>query len=209
MCRGFIFKNKNIFVHKMNILIRVCEITSEWGDFMRNVNVFVAFSQRKTALNVAKIVVANGMHVACVTTGLTELRKHIHAYNNGIIVCGYQFKDDYVVDFFEDVPETMSIVLIGNRAQLEACNNERVFKLAVPLQRVDLVCSLNMIASMWDCMAAANQRNPKEEKIINRAKDLLIERYSMSEEQAHRYMQKKSMDTGVKLVDIAKIVLTD
>ena len=177
--------------------------------FMRNINVFVAFSQRKTALSIAKTVQANGMHVVCAVTGLSELKKHIHAYSSGIIICGYRFKDDYIVDFIEDVPETMNIVLIGNRAQLEACTNERVFKLAVPLQKVDLVCSLNMLASMEEYSATAKQRDPKEERLINRAKGLLIERYSMTEEQAHRYIQKKSMDTGKRLVDIAKIILSD
>lgn len=29
----------------------------------------------------------------------------------------------------------------------------------------------------------------------------------MTESQAHRYMQKKSMDTGRKLVDVARIIL--
>lgn len=176
---------------------------------MRNVNVFVAFSQKKTALDIAKIAASNGMHVVCAATSLAELKKNIHTYNNGIIICGYRFKDDYVVDFIEDVPETMNVVLIGNRAQLEGFSNERVFKLAVPLRRIDLVCSLNMIASMEEYGAIVKQRDPKEEKLIIRAKALLIDRYSMTEEQAHRYIQKKSMDTGRRLVEIAKIILSD
>lgn len=175
---------------------------------MKNSNVFVAFSNKNVAVSVAKIVVANGMNVVCVTTSLAELKKKLYFYGSGIIVCGYRFNDDYIVDFVEDVPENINIILIGNRFQLEQCTNDRIFKLAVPLQRLDLVCSLNMLASMDDCARIGTARDPEQEKIILRAKRILIERYSMTEEQAHRYMQKKSMDTGRKLVDIAKIILS-
>lgn len=176
---------------------------------MKNGNVFVAFSNKKVAVSIAKIVIANGMNVVCVATSLAELKKAVHAYESGIIVCGYRFNDDYVLDFIEDVPENVNIIMVGKRNQLEECENERVFKLAVPLQRMDLVCSLNMLSSMDDCIRLGKSRNPEEEKIILEAKRTLIGRYSMTEEQAHRYMQKKSMDTGRKLVDIAKIVLSD
>ncbi len=177
---------------------------------MRNNNVFVAFSSRKVAVSVAKIVVASGMNLACAATSLAELKKYIHAYESGVIICGYRFTDDYVIDFFEEVPESMNIILIGKRAELEQCTNERVFKLAVPLQKMDLVCSLNMFANMEDCVRQAGKsRNPEEEKIILRAKRTLIGRYYMTEDQAHRYMQKKSMDTGRRIVDIAKIILSE
>ncbi len=175
---------------------------------MKNSNVFVAFSNKNVAVSVAKIAIANGMNVVCVTTSLAELKKKLYSYGSGIIVCGYRFNDDYIVDFVEDVPENINIILIGNRFQLEQCTNDRIFKLAVPLQRIDLVCSLNMLASMDDCARIGTARDPEQEKIILRAKRTLIERYSMTEEQAHRYMQKKSMDTGRKLVDIAKIILS-
>jgi response regulator NasT len=177
---------------------------------MRDNNVFVAFSNKKVAVQIAKIVIANGMNVVCLASNLAELKKYVHAYGSGIIVCGYRFNDDYIVDFIEDVPSEINIIMVGNRLQLEECTNDRVFKLAVPLQRVDLVCSLNMLASMDDCiMASKTNRNHEEDKIIREAKRVLIGRYSMTEEQAHRYIQKKSMDTGKRSVEIAKIVLSE
>jgi response regulator NasT len=61
---------------------------------------------------------------------------------------------------------------------------------------------------MDDYVRTGVSRNREDEHIVADAKRLLINRYSMTEEQAHRYIQKKSMDTGRKLVDIAKIVLS-
>ena len=39
-------------------------------------------------------------------------------------------------------------------------------------------------------------------------KKLLMERNQMSEEEAHRYIQKSSMDTGTSIVETAQMVLS-
>ena len=45
-------------------------------------------------------------------------------------------------------------------------------------------------------------------KLIADAKKLLMERNSMTEEEAHRYMQKCSMDSGTNIVETAQMVFT-
>ena len=51
------------------------------------------------------------------------------------------------------------------------------------------------------------QRSQEEENLIRSAKELLMDRNGMTEEQAHRFLQKKSMDSGVKMVQTARLVL--
>lgn len=46
-----------------------------------------------------------------------------------------------------------------------------------------------------------------EMKAVSRAKGLLIEREGMSEEEAHRYIEKQAMDRCVKKIDIAKQII--
>ena len=50
-------------------------------------------------------------------------------------------------------------------------------------------------------------RRPEEEMLIREAKKLLMERNRMTEEEAHRYLQKCSMESGVNLVETAQMVL--
>ena len=40
------------------------------------------------------------------------------------------------------------------------------------------------------------------------AKSILMERNGMTEEEAHRYMQKCSMDSGTNIVETAQMVLS-
>ena len=44
--------------------------------------------------------------------------------------------------------------------------------------------------------------------MIERAKLLLMERNSFSEEEAHRYIQKRSMDNGTGLVEVSQMILS-
>ena len=52
------------------------------------------------------------------------------------------------------------------------------------------------------------RRTAEEEKIINKAKALLMERNQMTENDAHKYIQKLSMDSGNNLVETAEMILT-
>ena len=44
--------------------------------------------------------------------------------------------------------------------------------------------------------------------MIRQAKELLMARNNLSEEEAHRYLQKSSMDSGTNMVETAQMVLS-
>jgi response regulator NasT len=50
-------------------------------------------------------------------------------------------------------------------------------------------------------------RNEEEAATIAHAKGLLMDRNNMTEEEAHRYLQKHSMDNGTNMVETAQMVL--
>ena len=66
------------------------------------------------------------------------------------------------------------------------------------------------ICDTFDGMVARSKKNRTEEekKILWEAKAVLMERNHMTEEEAHRYIQKCSMDSGTNLVETAQMVLT-
>ena len=50
-------------------------------------------------------------------------------------------------------------------------------------------------------------RSQKEQKTIDEAKALLMDRNHLSENEAHKYIQKLSMDSGNSLVETAEMIL--
>ena len=52
------------------------------------------------------------------------------------------------------------------------------------------------------------ERSQEERLLIDRAKALLMERNNMTETEAHRYLQKCSMNSGTNLVETAQMVMS-
>ena len=50
-------------------------------------------------------------------------------------------------------------------------------------------------------------RGEKERAVIEEAKLILMQRNHMTEEEAHRYLQKNSMQSGVNLLEMAQMVI--
>jgi response regulator NasT len=50
-------------------------------------------------------------------------------------------------------------------------------------------------------------RSSEDKQMIAKAKELLMSRNCMTEEQAHRFIQKRSMDTGAKMIQTALKIL--
>ena len=51
------------------------------------------------------------------------------------------------------------------------------------------------------------KRTKEEQNYINNAKWLLMERNHLTEEEAFRYLQKTSMDSGTNMVETAQMIL--
>ena len=51
------------------------------------------------------------------------------------------------------------------------------------------------------------ERNEKELELIKEAKRLLMDRNHMTEPEAHKYLQKCSMDSSTNMVESAQMVL--
>jgi response regulator NasT len=51
-------------------------------------------------------------------------------------------------------------------------------------------------------------RSEEERQLLRQAKGVLMERNGLSEEEAHRYIQKRSMDNGTGLVETAEMIIS-
>ena len=54
---------------------------------------------------------------------------------------------------------------------------------------------------------SVRKRSTEEKAVIDQAKALLMERNHMSESEAHRYLQKNSMESGTNMLETAQMVL--
>ena len=130
-----------------------------------------------------------------------------------IVICGYKLPDMFFTDLNECMPSGFQMLLIASSRALSAVEGTGIMAVTMPLSVYELVNTLEMMLQSAARRRKKERAKPKvrsteEQHIIDRAKSLLIERNHMTESEAHRYMQKCSMDSGTNLVETAQMVLT-
>ncbi len=171
---------------------------------MSDCNIFIVFANEGVAVKTAKMLLKDGIKPICVCSSGMEIKRRISYYQNGIIICGYKLKDCSVIQLAEDIPKNFSIIMIGSASQVDLCNNDKIFKLGVPLKKDDITCTISMLINFAEKKRI--KRTDAENETIYKAKTFLIDKYGMTEEQAYKYIRKKSMDMGVKITHMAEII---
>lgn len=127
-----------------------------------------------------------------------------------------EFGDELALDFLR---KTGSGVMIIVKAELEKKIESRTaeygaFVLGKPLSRMLFSKSLRLLEATRARINGMRNENVKLQKkiddirLINRAKYILMEYLSMSEPQAHKYLERQAMDLRLTKVEVAKRLLS-
>ena len=126
---------------------------------------------------------------------------------------GYKLADMIYTELHEDLPEGFEMLLMASQNLISECYGNGIVCLSMPLKVQDLINTVNLMAEGVERRRRKRRMQPKvrnaaDEKTIKDAKELLMARNHMTEEEAHRYLQKTSMDSGTNLVETAQMVLS-
>jgi len=135
-----------------------------------------------------------------------------------VVVCGYQFTDMNAEDLLSVLDgrlAMLTVVLPHQRDLIERNDMPFVCYPVSPhelLQAVELLEQKAAFDAVRPSVAPISKihptERPAEEKLlILKAKTILMDGNQMTESQAHRFLQKSSMDRGLKLIDAAKMVI--
>lgn len=176
-------------------------------------NIIVAFPREETAHNIKKILVQNGHRVAAMCTTGAQALQSVNELGGGIIVSGYRFVDMMYTELYEYLPGQFEMLLVASPANCGDRDIENLVCLATPLKVNELLQTVEMMEYTLTrrrkrAKAKPRERSEDEVALIQEAKMLLMARNNMSEEEAHHYMQKRSMDNGTGLVETAQMILS-
>ena len=176
-------------------------------------NIIVAFSKRENAVNIRNVLVRSGMEVSAVCLTGTKALQYMDTWNEGIVICGYALQDMQYTELREYLPESFQMLLVASPVKWTDGLPDGVVGLPVPIKVYDLVNTVEMMLQTMERQRRrrrrkARERNSGEKQVIEEAKALLMERNNMTEEEAHRYLQKSSMESGTNMSETAQMILT-
>ncbi|MEL4107123.1 response regulator [Oscillospiraceae bacterium WX1] len=171
--------------------------------------IIVAFDNENNRKRICDMLEASGIAVRTSCRSGSEAIRTVRKLSGGIIICGYKLSEMTVTDLAYDLGNQAMILAIAPQQQLELCSNDNVFKLPTPFTKGDLISSVRMLLQMEQkhYRVAQPRRTEKETEVINKAKELLISRNGMTEQEAHRFIQRRSMDTGAKAIETARLII--
>lgn len=169
--------------------------------------IVLAFSRDDTADKIRRMLDGSEYRVAAVCHSHAEILRAIADMDETLIIMGYKLPDAVVDDVADDLREGQKIMSIVKSERREMIANDDIFVVPLPINRQELISAIDVLWGAGEHRKRRTKRTPEEEKIIDQAKLYLMEHYHMTEAQAHRFIQKRSMDTGGKFIDTAKMIL--
>ena len=177
------------------------------------VGIIVVFPSKDNAVNIRNLLVQYGIEVTGVCTTGAKALQYADAVDEGIVVCGYKMKDMMYTGLREYLPGEFEMLLLASLEKWSGEVLDGVVCLPIPIKVYELMNTMEMLLKTMERRRRKRKlerknRDSKQREVITRAKELLMDRSHMSEEEAHRYIQKCSMESGTNMVETAMMVLS-
>lgn len=171
--------------------------------------IIVAFANAEAQRRISRILETEGSRPAgCFFTG-AEVIRAVRKLSTACVICGFKLRDMTANDLAASLQGTAVLLAVTTPAYLSMCSGENLYKLATPVSRADFFSSLRVIRQLEekDLRPPVLRRRENEQSIILRAKELLMGVNRMTEGEAHRFLQKRSMDTGLRMAETAQLII--
>lgn len=176
-------------------------------------NIVIAFPKKEVAQNIRKILSQSGYSVQAVCSTGAQALASVNNLENGILICGRRFIDMMYMEIHDYLPPEFQMLLIASPTSIQEREVENLVCLELPMKVHELLQTLEMMEGQIRrrrkrLRNIPRQRSEEDRQMIEQAKALLMDRNKFSEEEAHRYIQKRSMENGTGLVEVAQMILS-
>lgn len=170
-----------------------------------------AFKNRQLGQSVRAALEQCGIKVQAECSSGAEAVRAIRKLGGGVVVCSFYLQDMTANELFEYIGGTATMLVVGKPATLTLCKTDLQERLALPVVRRDLVEKVRDLHKQRQRKCshspALSRRTPEEEAVIQAAKELLMQKRNLSEHEAHRYLQKVSMNKGLTMLMTSRAVI--
>lgn len=171
--------------------------------------IVVAFANEEAQRRIYRLLESDGWSpAACCASGAETIRT-VRKLGSAIVVCGFKLRDMTASDLAADLRGTAVLLAVSSAVNLEFCEGENLYKLPTPISRSDFFATLDLLRQFEQkhLHHPPPKRQEAEQQLIRKAKELLMDVNRMTESEAHRFLQKRSMNAGTKLADMAQYII--
>ena len=171
--------------------------------------IVVAFASEEAQRRILRLLESDGYSPAACCASGAEVIRTVRKLGSAIVVCGFKLRDMTATGLAADLRQTAVLLAVSSAVNLDFCEGENLYKLPTPVRRSDFFATLDLLRRFEE----KNLRHPPpkrreaDQQLIQKAKELLMDVNRMTEAEAHRFLQKRSMDAGLKMVETAQLII--
>lgn len=167
-------------------------------------DIIIAYPSKNTALQLRSLLESEGFHVSYICATGSSVLNIAQDLHEGVIICASILSDMGVGILAEHLPVGFDIIALSKNGREEYMGN--LINLPLPVHKDEFLQTVSILVST---RSSFTQRKGNDSEIISNAKLVLMNNRDITESQAHQYLQKESMRTGKKLIDLAKEIIND
>ena len=174
-------------------------------------SIVIALPKIEDAKKLRAVLERHGFSVAAVSSSGSGALSYLSELGNGVLICGRRLSDTGYLEIKECMPEGFEMLLLASAGFI--CQvPDSVLCVEMPVKAGDLINTVHMMLTQQERRRRKEKkknrnRSWKEQNYISNAKLILMQRNHLSEEEAYRYIQKCSMDSGTNMVETAQMIL--
>lgn len=173
-------------------------------------SIIIAFPKIEDAKSIKNALTRNGFEVNATCTTGAQVIGITDELDEGIVISGYRFPDMHFSELNNYLPKGFKMLLIASPTKFSESTDHNIVCLSMPFKLHDLLNTLQMMTYNYIRRKKKEKlkfRTEEEKATISKAKQVLMVRNNMTEDEAYRYIQKNSMDSGTNMVEMAVMIL--
>ena len=182
-------------------------------------SVLVVSSQQKFNDALSSMLPPSEYYPVCFTSNIASARRQLLSRGYDLVIVNAPLPDEFGTQLALELSETsgagvLLLVKAEQYAELSArLTPNGILTLQKPTtpqlltQTLQLLCGTRERLRRMEQKTASFEEKMAEIRLVNRAKCLLIERKAMTEQEAHRWIEKQAMDRCVSRKAIAEQIL--
>lgn len=176
-------------------------------------NILIVFPKIEEAIAIKNLLVKQGFQVVGVSNTAAQILNQMNGLSQGVVISGYKLTDMMYSQLKTYLPKGFEMLLVASKQAIQECYDKDIVTLSMPLRPQELVLTTRTMVDNIDYQNRRKKEGPvlrsvSEKERIQKAKLLIMAQKKWSEEEAYRYLQKTSMDSGNSMIEVAEMILT-
>lgn len=175
------------------------------------IRTIIALGDNDRAQSVSQALAHRGITVRYHCTSGAEVIRAIKKMGGGVVICPFKLCDMTACDLADRLNGQAFLLVLAKGNQLALCNRADLFTMTLPVRSAELIGAVTMLLQL-DAQRTATtipKRSQTACDLIDQAKAQLMQRYGMTEPEAHHFLQQRSMRTGTRMEDTARALLNE